>query len=473
VTLGDDVLGYLDAKEDRLVDLARDIWQHPEVALQEHRSSRLIADELTGAGFSVEMGVAELPTAFVAAWGQGKPKIGILGEYDALPGLSQKVSATKEPLEQGAPGHGCGHNLLGVASLGAALAAKAAMEKQGIEGTIRYYGCPAEETLIGKIFMARAGVFDDLDACLAWHPGYVNSAGGQVSSLAMNSFRVNFHGVAAHAGANPQAGRSALDAAHLMDVGVNYLREHVVQNARIHGVITDGGRAPNIVPPYAQVWYFVRAPRRAQVKEIYSRVLEIVKGACLMTGTTHDVDFVTGCYGLLPNEAIGDLMQGKLRQVGGPGFGDHEREFAKQLQGSLPPGVIRTDADAALKVSRHGVSEQELGNPLCEGIVEPRREYCALPYSTDVGDVSHITPTASLSTCCHALGIPLHSWQFVAAAGSGIGFAGMMLAARAMGLTAVDLQTRPKVLKAARDEFEERIQGETYVSPLPVKSVPR
>jgi aminobenzoyl-glutamate utilization protein B len=282
----------------------------------------------------------------------------------------------------------------------------------------------------------------------------------------MNSFKVNFHGVAAHAASNPQAGRGALDAAQLMDVGVNYLREHVVQEARIHGVITHGGEAPNIVPAYAQVWYYVRAPRREQVDEIYSRMLDIAKGAALMTGTTHDVEFVTGCYEVLPNEAIGDLMLEKLREIGGPDYSDQDREWAKQLQASLPTGAVETDVSTALKVSGRGVAREDLGDPLCEGIIEPRREPCVMPYSTDVGDVSQIAPTASLSACCQALGTPLHSWQFVAATGSGIGFAGMMLAARAMALTILELETRPDVLKAARTEFEEQTRGGEYVSPL-------
>ncbi len=472
MSLQENALEYLAANEGRLARWAKDIWGHPELGLQEYRSSQLIADELEKAGFSVEMGVAQIPTAFIASWGQGKPIIGILGEYDALPGLSQKVSAARDPVKEGAPGHGCGHNLLGVASLGAALAVKEAMEEDGVGGTIRYYGCPAEETLVGKIFMAKAGLFDDLDAAIAWHPGYANSGQGRVSTLAMNSFKVSFHGVAAHAGAAPHAGRSALDGVQLMDVGVNYLREHVIPEARIHGVITNGGRAPNIVPEYAQVWYFVRAPRREQVDGIYARVLDIAKGAALMTGTTHDVDFLTGCYELLPNDVIGGLMLENMKKVGGPWFADQGRDFARRLQRTLPPGAVEVGIEGVLKISHAEVTRKDLGDPLCEKIIEPRSEHSVMPYSTDVGDVSHIAPTGSLSTCCHALGTPLHSWQFVAAAGSSIGFEGMMLAARTMALTMLDLETRPDVLKAARDEFDRKTGGREYVSPLPEGTVP-
>ncbi len=459
------VLNYLDANRDRLARLAKDIWDHPEVGLQEFYASRLIADVLEKAGFSVNGGVAQMPTAFVASWGEGKPVIGILGEYDALPGLSQKVSATKEPIEEGAPGHGCGHNLFGVASLGAALAVKEAMEEDTIKGTIRYYGCPAEETMIGKIFMARAGVFDDLDAAIGWHPFYANTV-WSCSSLAMNSFKVNFHGVAAHASAAPEAGRSALDGVQLMDVGVNYLREHIVEKARIHCVITNGGEAPNVVPPFAQVWYYVRAPLREQVEGIYSRMLDIAKGAALMTGTTFEVDFLTGGYDMLPNDRLGELLLEKLKQVGPLQFTDEEKDFAKQLQATLPPGAVENI------LRSYGLTREEVGDPLCDRIVDPFDKGEVLPASTDVSDVSYITPTAQVTTCCQALGTPVHSWQNVAFAGSSIGFKGMMLAAKAMALAVLDLETKPDILKAARDEFEKKTEGKKYVSPLPEGTVP-
>jgi aminobenzoyl-glutamate utilization protein B len=461
----DKALNYLAANEDKLIDLAKDIWEHPELGLQETRSSRLLVDELEKAGFSVAIGVDQMPTAFVASWGEGKPIIGILGEYDALPGLSQKVSATREPIEEGAPGHGCGHNLLGVGSLGAALAVKEAMEKDEIKGTIRYYGCPAEETMLGKIFMARAGVFDDLDAAITWHPFYANTV-WWCSLLAMNSFKVNFHGVAAHAAAAPEAGRSALDGVQLMDIGVNYLREHIVQEARIHCVITNGGEAPNVVPPFAQVWYYVRAPRREQVDEIYSRMLDIAKGAALMTGTTFEIDFLTGGYDVLPNDRLGELLWEKLKQVGPPKFTDEEKDFARKLQATLPPDAVENT------LRPYGLTREEVGDPLCEKIVEPFDKGKVLPASTDVGDVSHITPTAQITTCCQALGTPAHSWQNTASVGSSIGFKGMMLAAKALALAALDLETKPDILKAARDEFQKQTGGKKYVSPLPEGTVP-
>ncbi|HEU5087876.1 MAG TPA: amidohydrolase, partial [Roseiflexaceae bacterium] len=288
------VLEYLDQHDEKLSYLAREIWQRPEIALQETFASNLLAGEIEAAGFRVRRNVGQMPTAFVAEWGSGAPIIGILGEYDALPGLSQAMSTERNALEQGGAGHGCGHNLFGVASFGAAVAIKEAMQANNLPGTVRFYGCPAEETLVGKTFMAREGVFDDLDAAIAWHPGDTNTVWAS-SSLAMNSFKVNFYGVASHAAVDPHNGRSALDGVMLMDIGVNYLREHIIPEARIHSVITSGGQAPNVVPAYAQVWYFVRAPRRDQVEEIYQRVLKIAEGAALMSDTTHEIDFVTGC----------------------------------------------------------------------------------------------------------------------------------------------------------------------------------
>ena len=459
------VLNFLEANQDRLVELAKNIWEHPELGQKEVHASKLIADQLERAGFSVSMGVGQLPTAFVATWGEGRPIIGILGEYDALPSLSQKVSPVKDPIVEESPGHGCGHNLLGVGALGAALAVKAAMEQGGIKGTIRYYGCPAEETLVGKVFMAREGVFDDLDAAITWHPGFVNSVWA-ATSTAMNSFKVNFHGVAAHAGGSPESGRSALDGVQLMDVGVNYMREHVIQDARIHCVITEGGKAPNVVPPYAQVWYYVRAPNGEQVESIYAWMLDIAQGAALMTGTTYDIDFLTGCYNTLPNDVIGDLLLEKLRKIGVPKYTDEERDLAHKLQETFPPGAI----EKSLK--RYGMTREEVGDPLCEIIADPYDKGKVLGGSTDVGDVSYITPTAQITTCCQALGTPGHSWQNVVTSGSSIGSKGMMLAAKAMALSALDLETRPDVLQAARAEFEEKTEGKKYVSSLPEGTVP-
>jgi aminobenzoyl-glutamate utilization protein B len=464
-------LEYLDEHEPKLVELARQIWSQPEVALEERFAAELLADQCAAAGFSVERNVGQLPTAFVASWGSGKPIIGVLGEYDALPGLSQACSTERNPLAAGGPGHGCGHNLFGVASFGAALAIKTILETNKLPGTIRFYGCPAEETLVGKTFMARAGLFDDLDAAIAWHPGDMNTVWAG-SSLAMNSFKVNFHGVTSHAAADPHNGRSALDGAQLMDIGVNYLREHVIPEARIHSVITHGGQAPNVVPAYAQIWYYVRAPRRDQVDAIYTRMLDIAKGAALMSGTTYDIDFVTGCYELLPNHTLSQLMLEKLQAIGPITFDAEEQAFAKQLQASFAPGTVQNALAISQRMLRETLDSAAVETPLWGGIYAHSEAPIVLPGSTEVGDVSQITPTAQITTACWPFGTPGHSWQIVASSGSSIGMKGMLLAAKGMALAGIDLFTRPDVLAAAQAEFAEKQQDNPYVTPIPEGGVP-
>jgi aminobenzoyl-glutamate utilization protein B len=466
------MIDYLDAHYDRFAAHARAIWERPEIGLQERFASRRIADELAANGFAVTWGVGGMDTAFVAAWGEGAPVVGILGEYDALPSLSQDATPERRELDPGGPGHGCGHNLYGVGALAAALAMQAAMHDHDSAGTVRYYGCPAEETLVGKTYMARAGAFDDLDAAITWHPGYVNGIWAS-SSLAMNSFKVHFHGVAAHGAGDPHNGRSALDGAMLMDVGVNYLREHVQQDTRIHSVISDGGRAPNVVPPEATIWYFVRAPKREQVEAVYARVLDCAKGAALMSGTTYDVEFLTACYELLPNDVIGRIMLDKMDALGPVAFSAEEMAFARDLQRSLSPETIAAGRRDVLEAAAVGTTADDIGDVLCTGVVRPSEAFRIMHGSTEVGDVSQIAPTANLLTCCHPLGTPGHSWQVTAASGSSVGIRGMAYAAKAMALTGFELMTNPAALAAARAEFQAATGGRPYVSPLPDGAVPQ
>jgi len=460
---------WVDQNEQRLVDLSKAIWEHAEVSLREFKSSDLLASELERVGFEVERGVADMPTAFIATYGSGKPIIGVLGEYDALPGLSQKVSAVEEPVESGGAGHGCGHNLLGVGSLGGILALKETMADNGLPGTIKYFGCPAEETLVGKVFMARDGLFNDLDAALTWHPSSINST-WRLSSLALNSVKFNFHGVPAHAAVSPENGRSALDGVMLMDIGVNYLREHIAQESRIHSVITEGGKQPNVVPSEAQIWYYIRAPRRKLVEEIYKRVLDIAKGASLMTGTTFSTEFLVGCYDYVSNETLTQVLEGCFKEVGAPEFKPEAQQLARQLEDTFSPG----QKEAALRT---------LGNPTELTKITLHEEYLeggvgkgrVLPGSTDVGDVSYIAPTAQFTTCCQPIGTAGHSWQVTAACGSMIGQQGMMIAAKVLALGGLELLTKPQVLKDARKEFEEMVEREgRYESPVPadLTSVP-
>lgn len=460
------ILKNLDNQNERLCNISKQIWDNPEIALEESFASKLQEAELKNAGFSVDSGVADMPTAFVASWGSGKPIIGILGEYDALPGLSQALSSKRTPLEEGGHGHGCGHNVFGTAGMGAAIAVKEALEQNGVSGTIRYYGCPAEETLTGKTFMARASVFDDLDAAITWHPGSANMV-TMSSSTAMNSFKVNFYGASAHSAGAPHLGRSALDGVQLMDIGVNYLREHVIQEARMHSVVTSGGQAPNVVPAFAQAWWYVRAPNRTQVDEIYQRVLDIAKGAALMTGTTHDIEFITGCYDYLANKAISRLMLENLKTLDGTMvFTPEEKKYAQELQDSFPQGSV-TGSVLRYKNTVEDYQEGDVQLPLSEKVLPHIDTPAGMAGSTEVGDVSHITPTVQMTATCWPVGTPGHSWQTVAACGSSIGMKGMIFAAKGMALTAIDLLTKPEVLKEARAEFDAVKKDDPYKTPLP------
>ncbi len=461
----DFVLSYFDENFSQLNKLAKDIWEYAELGLEEYKSAKAIIDVLCKEGFNIEENISGMSTAFIATWGEGQPVIGILGEYDALAGLSQKVSYIKEARVEGAGGHGCGHNLLGVGSLGAVIAAKRAMEKYHIKGTIKFYGCPAEETISSKVFMARDGVFDDLSASLTWHPDFANAA-YYSSTLAMNSFKVNFHGITAHAAGDPQEGRSALDAAIIMDIGVNYLREHVIQEARIHSIITHGGDAPNIVPGYSQIHYIIRAPKRQDVEEIYERVKDIAKGAALITGTKYDIEFICGTYNYMVNHTINDLIAEKLAEIGPMEFSEEEMEFSQKLIDSLEAGQFDSF------ISTHRLDLDEIGGIICARIADELElkgfsKDEVVPVSGDRADVSYITPSAQFGTTCVPLGIAEHSWQFVASCGSTIGFKGMILAAKVMALATLDFFLKPELLKAAKEELDAMKKGKEYVSPLP------
>ena len=461
------ILNWIEQNEEKLIELSDCIWSYAEAAMAEYKSADCQADYLEDLGFSIDRGVAGMPTAFVASFGSGTPVIGILGEYDALPGLSQEVDPEQNPAVKGAPGHGCGHNLLGVAALGAAAAIKEAMEAGELSGTVRYYGCPAEETLTGKVFMVKAGLFADVDLSITWHPGSVNSMwiGGD---QAMNSVKFRFFGRTAHAAGDPWNGRSALDAVELMNVGANYLREHIITDGRVHYVITKGGQAPNIVPDEAEAWYYVRAPRRYQVEEIYDRLLNIAKGAALMTETEMEIEFLTGCYNTLNNKVIGDVIFEKMKEVGAPEFTSEDIAFAKEISKSF----ASNQREAAIQKHTPEVVAQLQDKYLCDIVIEPRGKGTVSGGSTDVADVSWVTPTAQFSTACDALGTAGHSWQFTAASGMGIGHKGMLTAAKIMALAAAEFFKEPKLVQEAKAEFLAVIEKEPYKSPLPENAVP-
>ncbi len=427
----------------------RSIWEWAELGLQEHRSAKLLADRLERAGFKLTRGVAGMPTAFVAEWGSGRPVIGILAEYDALPGMSQKVVPRREPLKSGAPGHACGHSALGTAAVGAALAIKEAMQKHNIRGTLRLYGTPAEETGIGKVYMTLAGVFDDLDVCLHWHPSTANGV-WDGSSKALVSAKFTFYGLPAHASVSPEAGRSALDAVELMNVGANYMREHLKEDARLHYVIIDGGGAPNVVPPKATVWYFVRADRHEDVEYNFRWLQDVAKGAAMMTRTRLEIQVDTDCHEIIPNRPLSELIHRNMVRLGPPRFTEEEKLFARRLQEPL----VREFGKQFPQALHEGVDPLEPNPKPSKG-------------STDVGDISWHVPTGGFRTACMPVGSPGHSWQNVAAIGSSIGEKGLVYAAKVFAVTALDLFEEPRWIAAAKQDFARRTQGRKYFSFVP------
>lgn len=456
-------LNWIVKNEKLLVNAHDRIWEFAEVGLQELKTGKLLADILDKNGFKVERGVAGMPSAFVATYGLGKPVIGIMGELDALPGLSQKKVPYKDPLVEGGAGHGCGHHGYAVAALGGALAAKAAMESGKISGTVKCFGCPAEETLVGKVFMVRDGVFSDVDACLGHHPGSINSSGLR-SGNAMNSMKFEFFGSPSHAAGSPEQGISALDAVQLMNIGVDFMREHVVQEARMHYVIEDGGHEPNVVPPYARSWYYVRAPERDLVDQYYARILKIADAADLMVGTTHKIRFLTGVHNGLPNRALAELAVANMREIGAPTYTKEEYAFARELSKSIPREQKKVALRRGLLPDAAELMDVDLNTKIYDPFGE---EVKGGGGSSDVADVAWNMPTQQFSTVAFILGSPGHSWQNTACSGTSIGHKSTVFASKVMAATVIDLLTIPAVLQKAKDEWTKRMQGLVYKSPLP------
>jgi aminobenzoyl-glutamate utilization protein B len=426
-------LAGLQAGYDDYKKIAVQIWNFAEVGYKEYKSSALLQQTLKDNGFTVEAGVAGIPTAFVAAYGSGKPVIGILAEFDALPGLAQDSVPVKTPLEGKTAGHGCGHNLFGTASAAAGIEIKKLIASGKFNGTIKVFGCPAEEGGSGKVYMVRAGLFNDVDAVIHWHPGDANDV-TMVSALANISAKFRFHGIASHAAAAPEKGRSALDAVEAMDYMVNMMREHIPQETRIHYVITNGGKAPNVVPDFAEVYYYVRHPDKDMVREIFKRVVKAANGAAEGTETTMDYEIIGGTHDLLLNKTLAEAMQKNLLQVGGVQYTPAEQEFAKKIQATFnykAPAIETADS--------------------IKPLITPAN---ASPGSTDVGDVSYNVPTVGLDAATWVPGTSAHSWQAVACGSIDIGAKGMMVAAKTMALTAIDLFTDPALIEKAAQEFK-------------------
>ena len=433
----------LNSRTGKYADIAQKIWTLAEMGYQEEQSASLLQATLADEGFAIEKGVAGIPTAFVAEYGSGAPVIAILGEYDALPGLSQEAVPVQQSAGKAA-GHACGHHLFGTASTAAAITVKNWMYENNIKGTIRFYGCPAEEGGSGKVYMVRAGLFEDVDVALHWHPGSSNAASAG-AALANKSAKFRFYGVSAHAAGAPDKGRSALDGVEAMNMMVNMMREHIPQEARIHYVITDGGKAPNVVPNFAEVYYYARHYSRDVVIEIFDRIVKAAEGAALGTGTTMDYEMIGGTHELLPNLTLQKVMYDRLTQVGGITYSPEERAFAQKIARTL--GYDTLDEETARTVQPYETTARASG-------------------STDVGDVSFTVPTVGLRTATWVPGTPAHSWQAVAAGGTSIGSKGMMVAAKTLSLTAMDLFKDATLVKKAREEFEERRGADFNYIPL-------
>lgn len=426
-------LKKLDANTEKYAKIAQDIWTLAEMGYQEEKSSALLQNTLKDEGFNISTGVADIPTAFMAEYGSGSPVIAILGEYDALPGLSQQAVPEKKSAGQQA-GHACGHHLFGTASAAAAISVKNWMKENNITGTIRFYGCPAEEGGSGKVYMTRAGLFDDVDTVLHWHPSSVNAA-NPGAALANKSAKFRFYGVSAHAAGAPERGRSALDGVEAMNAMINMMREHIPQEARIHYVITDGGKAPNVVPDFAEVYYYARHNNRNVVIDVFDRMINAAKGAALGTGTTMDFEMIGGTHELLPNLTLQKVMYDNLTAIGGYKYSETELDFATKISKSL--------------------GQESLNTKFSEGVV-PYTENARAYGSTDVGDVSFSVPTVGLGAATWVPGTAAHSWQAVAAGGTSIGSKGMMIAAKAITATAMDLFNDHTIIEKAKVEFLER-----------------
>jgi len=442
-------LKSVDSHRQTILQANRAIWKYAEVGLQEKKSSAHLVQQLQNAGFKVKTGIAGMPTAFVASYGSGKPVIGILAEYDALPGMSQKVSPIRDPAAEGKPGHACGHSGLGSGALGAALAVKDTMQTHNLPGTIRLYGTPAEETVIGKVYMTLAGVFDDLDICLHWHPSTKNGAWSG-SSKALISVKFTFKGTAAHASGSPESGRSALDAVELMNVGVNYMREHVKEDARFHYVVTDGGGAPNVVPPTATVWYFIRADSHGDVERYFQWIQDIAEGAALMSRTKMSMQIDTDCHELIVNTPLSELLHKNLVAVGPPSFTAKENAFARRLQQPLME-QFGTQFPVAIDAKVYPLSQTS----------EPSKG------STDVGDISWHVPTGGIRTTCLVAKSPGHSWQNVSCIASSIGEKGILYASKVLAVSAIELFENPDLIQAAKADWKQRMKGRKYTTQIP------
>ncbi len=439
------LLASVEKHKKELIKISDAIWANAETAFEETKSAKILADYAEAQGFKVERGVAEIPTAFVATYGSGKPVISVLGEFDALPGLSQDTKPTKSPIKEGAPGHGCGHNLFGSGSLGAAVAIKEMIEAGKIKGTVKFFGTPSEEKFFGKIWMVKAGLWDDVDVNISWHPAAVTESDVQ-SSLALVDFKVEFFGQAAHAAADPWNGRSASDALELYTAGINYYREHVKPTVRMHYHIQDGGQVVNVVPDYSRVWVRIRDTNREGMMPVYERVMAMAKGAAILANVDYKVSLISGIYEVLVNREGGKIMQKNLELLGDINYTDEEIAFGKKIQEATKKPLIGMDA----KIKPLEATRENPGGG-----------------STDVGDVSWNVANINLRVTTAPKDTPWHSWAVVACGGMSIGHKGMVYAAKAMSMTMLDLFENNDLVTKVKAEYKERKGDAVYKAIIP------
>jgi aminobenzoyl-glutamate utilization protein B len=466
MTRRSEVWAKVDELSPTFTELSDRVWDTPELNFEEFQSCAAHVEALEQVGFTVQQNLADIPTAIMGEAGVGGPVIAILGEYDALPGLSQQAGIAKQtPIEEGGNGHGCGHNLLGAGALLAATAVKDYLAREGLQGRIRYYGCPAEEGGSSKGFMVRAGIFDDVDIAISWHPAPFAGVNNPIS-LACNEMFFHFSGRAAHAASSPHLGRSALDAVELMNVGVNYLREHMPPTARVHYAVTDtGGIAPNVVQARATVRYLIRSRTLPELNELVARVKDVANGAALMTGTSVRNNIISGDANLIGNTPLEELMHENLSELGPPIFSEEDRQTAREFQQTF------SEEDIRAAYMRFGLRPRK-DMPLGELIFPPESGDGTSVGSTDVGTVSWVVPTVQIRGATYAVGTPGHSWQLVAQGKLPAAHKGMIHAAKVMASTAVDLLIEPGQIERAKLDHKNRLEGTTFVNPIPEDVMP-
>ncbi|WP_114108786.1 M20 family metallopeptidase [Clostridioides difficile] len=450
------LIEYIDEVQGELRDISDKIWKNPELQYKEYYASNLQKECLKKHGFSIDE-LEGMDTAFAASYGEGRPVIAVLGEYDALDGLSQKVSTIKEPIVDGGAGHGCGHNLLGTGSIGAVIAVKELIKLKKLKGTIKYYGCPAEEDLSGKVLMIKKGFFDGIDCAFSWHPFDLNTP-IRIPTLANYSVKFRYNGISAHAAQAPYNGRSALDAVELMNIGCNYLREHIFDNCRVHYVTTNGGKMPNIVPDFAEVWYYIRGVKMEHVRDVFGRIVDIAKGAALMTGTIMEYDIISGVYDYIPNTILTDILSQNMKLVGVQNYNEDDYYFADKLAETV--SIDKRSSVSSVLSGNKDITKMNLHDEVTDDTFTHNN---CISLSLDIGDVSYIIPTAQCSCSVWPIGISAHTWQSCASAGSDMGFKAMLLASKSISCSINDVMLDELVINKAKKELKDTVGSFKYI----------